>query len=401
MTKKRVRVGAALGVVLLAGLLGRLAPLRRARLHRRRPDRRPPERGGGPRGRHRDGGAGRPTTSASRPARRSCAIDAARLRDRGGAGRGRPGRERGLGARGPHRRADDQHAVEPRQEAAAGERPRGRGGAARRRRARACARPRPGRPRRRRTSSASSRSWPRTRCRGRSTTRRCQTPTRPTPRASRPRPTCTRPRRESRRPRRASHRRRRARSRSRSRRRAPTPRAPGRHRASQPGTGPAQPRAHRDQGRGRRHRQPPHASRSGRWCRPGQPLLAVVPLEDVWVVANYKENQLNAHPARPAGAWSRSTPTAAASTGQGGQHRRGHRRALQHPAARERERQLREGGPARAGEDRARPRPGPRAPAAAGDVGGAHHPHPMTTAEPARRRGAAAARSTRGSWPSR
>jgi len=30
----------------------------------------------------------------------------------------------------------------------------------------------------------------------------------------------------------------------------------------------------------------------GQVVQPGQPLLAVVPLEDVWVVANYKENQL-------------------------------------------------------------------------------------------------------------
>ena len=31
----------------------------------------------------------------------------------------------------------------------------------------------------------------------------------------------------------------------------------------------------------------------GQVVQAGQPLLAVVPLEDVWVVANYKENQLN------------------------------------------------------------------------------------------------------------
>jgi len=31
----------------------------------------------------------------------------------------------------------------------------------------------------------------------------------------------------------------------------------------------------------------------GQVVQPGQPLMAVVPLEDVWVVANYKENQLN------------------------------------------------------------------------------------------------------------
>ena len=30
----------------------------------------------------------------------------------------------------------------------------------------------------------------------------------------------------------------------------------------------------------------------GRWSRPGQPLLALVPLQDVWVIANFKETQL-------------------------------------------------------------------------------------------------------------
>ena len=53
------------------------------------------------------------------------------------------------------------------------------------------------------------------------------------------------------------------------------------------------------------------------------------------------------------------------------QHRRGHGRAIQPAAARERHRQLREGGPARAGEDRAREGAGSAAPAAPGHVGGA------------------------------
>jgi membrane fusion protein (multidrug efflux system) len=39
----------------------------------------------------------------------------------------------------------------------------------------------------------------------------------------------------------------------------------------------------------------------GQVVQPGQPLLAVVPLEDVWVTANFKENQLKLiRPGQPA-----------------------------------------------------------------------------------------------------
>ena len=38
----------------------------------------------------------------------------------------------------------------------------------------------------------------------------------------------------------------------------------------------------------------------GQVVQPGQPLLALVPLEDIWVTANFKENQLkNMHPGQP------------------------------------------------------------------------------------------------------
>ena len=39
---------------------------------------------------------------------------------------------------------------------------------------------------------------------------------------------------------------------------------------------------------------------TGQVVQPGQPLLAVVPLEDVWVTANFKESQLAAmRPGQP------------------------------------------------------------------------------------------------------
>ena len=128
-------------------------------------------------------------------------------------------------------------------------------------------------------------------------------------------------------------------------------------------------------------------SRSGQVVQAGQPLLAVVPLEDVWVVANYKENQLRR--IRP------GQPAIVAVDAYGGREYRGKvesiaagdRRALQHPAARERERQLREGRAARAGQDRARPRPGSRPPAAARDVGRAHDPDAMSHGRPPAGRG--------------
>jgi membrane fusion protein (multidrug efflux system) len=40
---------------------------------------------------------------------------------------------------------------------------------------------------------------------------------------------------------------------------------------------------------------------AGQVVQPGQPLLAVVPLDDIWITANFKENQLRKmHPGQPA-----------------------------------------------------------------------------------------------------
>ena len=65
--------------------------------------------------------------------------------------------------------------------------------------------------------------------------------------------------------------------------------------------------------------------------QPGQPLLALVPLDDVWVTANFKETQLETHASGPAGA-RRGRRVRPRLRGKGRQHRRGHRRTLQ-PAA--------------------------------------------------------------------
>ena len=89
----------------------------------------------------------------------------------------------------------------------------------------------------------------------------------------------------------------------------------------------------------------------------GQALMAIVPLEDVWVTANFKESQLaHMRPGQPveievdAYGEKVSRPR--------GQHRRGHRRAIQPAAAGECDGQLREGGAACAGQDRVRQGPG-------------------------------------------
>ena len=91
----------------------------------------------------------------------------------------------------------------------------------------------------------------------------------------------------------------------------------------------------------------------GEYVRPGQAVLAVVVLDDVWVVANFKETQVT--PMRPGHARaSRSTPTPGASTKARRVDRRRHQLELQPAAAGERERQLRQGGAAPAGQDRVR-----------------------------------------------
>jgi membrane fusion protein (multidrug efflux system) len=80
----------------------------------------------------------------------------------------------------------------------------------------------------------------------------------------------------------------------------------------------------------------------GQIVQPGQPLMAIVPLDDIWVTANFKENELRDIRPRPAREHQggRLRPRL---QGQGGQHRRRHRGPLQPAAAGERDRQLREG----------------------------------------------------------
>ena len=56
--------------------------------------------------------------------------------------------------------------------------------------------------------------------------------------------------------------------------------------------GGAQPPVHRRQGAGQGHRQPQDASKPGQVVQPGQPLMALIPLDTVWITANFKETQL-------------------------------------------------------------------------------------------------------------
>ncbi|PYQ43683.1 MAG: hypothetical protein DMF77_09105 [Acidobacteria bacterium] len=75
---------------------------------------------------------------------------------------------------------------------------------------------------------------------------------------------------------------------------APRPSAPRRGR---------RPSRSRSRARGRRERRPRSRRRAPRWngpgsisstqvVQPGQPLLAIVPLDDIWVTANFKEGEL-------------------------------------------------------------------------------------------------------------
>ena len=95
----------------------------------------------------------------------------------------------------------------------------------------------------------------------------------------------------------------------------------------------------------------------GQVVQPGQAMMSITSLHDVWVTANFKETQLGAMIAGPArrgrGRRLRRPPL----RGPRRVDRRRDRRDVQPAAGRQRERQLRQGRPARAGEDRARPRP--------------------------------------------
>src|SRR5262249_52361434 len=85
-----------------------------------------------------------------------------------------------------------------------------------------------------------------------------------------------------------------------------------------------------------------------------------------------------AHAARPARGDHGGRVRRAALPGARGEHRAPDPRPPQPAAPPERERQLRQGRPARAREDRAGEGPGPRARAPPRHVGRAHRPHPMS-----------------------
>ena len=92
----------------------------------------------------------------------------------------------------------------------------------------------------------------------------------------------------------------------------------------------------------------------GNSVQPGQQLMTVVPLHDLWIDANFKESQLQPHPPRPAGEGRvRHLRRRRGLPRQGGRHRRRHRQRVLAAAGAERHRQLDQGGAARAGAHRA------------------------------------------------
>ena len=89
--------------------------------------------------------------------------------------------------------------------------------------------------------------------------------------------------------------------------------------------------------------------------QPGQQLISIVPLDDVWVTANFKETQLkHMRPGQPV---KFQVDAYAANTKDTWTASRRERRAIQPAAAGKCDWQLRESGAARAGENRARSRP--------------------------------------------
>ena len=87
--------------------------------------------------------------------------------------------------------------------------------------------------------------------------------------------------------------------------------------------------------------------------QPGQGLLMLVPLQDVWVTANFKETQLaDVHTGQKAEV--KADLERQDLLGPRRFDRRRHRHAHELAAARERHRQLRQGGAENSGEDRAR-----------------------------------------------
>ena len=140
-----------------------------------------------------------------------------------------------------------------------------------------------------------------------------------------------------------------------------------------------------DRRAGRPATSPGASVQIGQRVAPGAPLMAVVPLDQVWVDANFKESQLQRHAHRPAGgAVRRRLRQTRRIPRPDRRPRRRHRRRLRHPAGAERDRQLDQDRAARAGAHRARSRAGDAASAAGRPVDG----RPRRYARPERRHGA-------------
>ena len=102
---------------------------------------------------------------------------------------------------------------------------------------------------------------------------------------------------------------------------------------------------------------------------PGQQLMAVVPLDDVWIIANFKETQLSRMKPGQRVEFTRGRLQQGIQ-GEGSADRRGQRIALQPAASGKRDRKLCESGATGAGAHRSRSRPKQRSSSAAGPVGG-------------------------------
>ena len=95
--------------------------------------------------------------------------------------------------------------------------------------------------------------------------------------------------------------------------------------------------------------------RLGQFVNVGTQVIAVVPLPNIWVIANYKETQMtNVRIGQPRPDRGRRLPGSQAH-GPRGQLVAGDRKHVRAAAARQRHRQLHQGGAARSGEDRPRP----------------------------------------------
>jgi membrane fusion protein (multidrug efflux system) len=118
----------------------------------------------------------------------------------------------------------------------------------------------------------------------------------------------------------------------------------------------------------------------------GTPMMSIVPLNQLWVDANFKEVQAAQHPHRPAGeAHRRRLRQEGRVHGQGRRPGRGHRQRLRAAARAERHRQLDQGGATRAGAHRAGRRAAQGQPAAHRPVDGRRGRHHAEGRQDARR----------------